>query len=571
LQVRVAITPPWDVRADVLAVPIVGGEERPGQGANETRSSASRRAAPQSPSTAGQPDEGGLAEIDRRLDGALGDYRRVGELSGKVYGSALLRGNGLAADWVLGMGLGKLAGFDRNAAVRYGAAIERRLGGRSVRRLAVWLPEGLASTANGVDTAALVELVVRGVVEGSHEPAAIYRETVEARPPILDELTVIVAAGDRSALTRAAERGRIIGEGANRARVLAQRASNDVSPEVLADEATAIARSHGLTAQILGPEQAAKLGMNLFLAVGRGSDNPPRFIVLRSGDGAGGGGRSNRSAASRARSSRPGTRASRSRVSGDGRAQSNRAAQNGRLLAMVGKGVTFDSGGISIKPADRMEEMKMDKTGACTVISALATVAELSPGIPLMAIAPAVENMPGPHSTRPGDVVKALNGKIVEIQNTDAEGRLILGDALAYAERQGATHLVDVATLTGAVERAFGKLVTGAFATPQSWYDEVVAAGARQGERYWQVPLVEDYVEDLESWYADFQNTGGNEGSLVKSGLFLQQFVTRPWAHLDIGGTAYLRKPTPWTSRGATGVTHATLVELALGGVPNSR
>jgi leucyl aminopeptidase len=174
--------------------------------------------------------------------------------------------------------------------------------------------------------------------------------------------------------------------------------------------------------------------------------------------------------------------------------------------------------------------------------------------------------MPGPHSTRPGDVVKALNGKIVEIQNTDAEGRLILGDALAYAERIGATHLVDVATLTGAVERAFGKLVTGAFGQPQSWYDEIAAAGARQGERYWQVPLVEDYVEDLDSWYADFPNTGGNEGALVKSGLFLQQFVTRPWAHLDIGGTAYLRKATPWASRGATGVTHATLVELALGG-----
>jgi leucyl aminopeptidase len=483
-----------------------------------------------------------------------------------------MRGTGVAADWVLGMGLGKAAGFDRGAAVRYGAAIERRLAGRSVRSLALWLPEGLCTSDNGIDTAALVELVVRGVVEGTHEPGAIYRESVEARPPELDEVTVIVTGGDVSALTRSAERGRIIGEGANRARVLAQRASNDVSPEVLADEATAIARSHGLVAEILGPEQAAKLGMNLFLAVGRGSDNPPRFIVLRSGDRStgSGGGRPNRSSGSAGGTSRSGAGASRAsrpvEATVEGKAESNRPGANGRLLAMVGKGVTFDSGGISIKPADRMEEMKMDKTGACTVISALATAVELSPGIPLMAIAPAVENMPGPHSTRPGDVVKALNGKIVEIQNTDAEGRLILGDALAYAERIGATHLVDVATLTGAVERAFGKLVTGAFGQPQSWYDEIAAAGARQGERYWQVPLVEDYVEDLDSWYADFPNTGGNEGALVKSGLFLQQFVTRPWAHLDIGGTAYLRKATPWASRGATGVTHATLVELALGG-----
>jgi leucyl aminopeptidase len=566
LQVRIATTPPWDVRADVLAVPILGGEDG-AQTASDTQSRATARKSAPRAALARQPDEAGLREIDRRLDGALAQYRQVGEVSGKVYGSALLRGGELAADWVLGMGLGKAAGFDRGAAVRFGAAVERRLSGRAVRSLAIWLPEGLASSNNGLDVAALVELVVRGVVEGTHEPGMIYRATVDSKPPLLDQLTVVVANGDRAALTKAAERGRIIGEGANRARVLAQRASNDVSPEVLADEATSIARSHGLRAEILGPEQAARLGMNLFLAVGRGSDNPPRFIVLRSGNAAAHrGARSTRSGASTTRSSRTTGAGGRSTRGRGTRAQASRASQNGRLLAMVGKGVTFDSGGISIKPADRMEEMKMDKTGACTVISALATAAELSPGISLMAVAPAVENMPGSHSTRPGDVVKAMNGKIVEIQNTDAEGRLILGDALTYAERQGATHLVDVATLTGAVERAFGKLVTGAFAQPQSWYDEVVAAGARQGERYWQVPLVEDYVEDLDSWYADFPNTGGNEGGLVKSGLFLQQFVTRPWAHLDIGGTAYLRKPTPWASRGATGVTHATLVELALGG-----
>jgi leucyl aminopeptidase len=567
LQVRIATTPPWDVRADVLAVPILGGEDS-AQSGTDTQSRAGARTSTPRAASARQPDEAGLREIDRRLDGALAQYRRVGEVSGKVYGSALLRGGELAADWVLGMGLGKAAGFDRGAAVRFGAAVERRLSGRAVRSLAIWLPDGLASSNNGLDVAALVELVVRGVVEGSHEPGMIYRTTVDSKPPVLDQLTVVAANGDRAALTRAAERGRIIGEGANRARVLAQRASNDVSPEVLADEATSIARSHGLRAEILGPEQAARLGMNLFLAVGRGSDNPPRFIVLRSGNAAARAGRSTRRGTSTARSGR--TTGGRSTRAGGSQAQASRASRNGRLLAMVGKGVTFDSGGISIKPADRMEEMKMDKTGACTVISALATAAELSPGISLMAVAPAVENMPGSHSTRPGDIVKAMNGKIVEIQNTDAEGRLILGDALTYAERQGATHLVDVATLTGAVERAFGKLVTGAFAQPQSWYDEVTAAGARQGERYWQVPLVEDYVEDLDSWYADFPNTGGNEGGLVKSGLFLQQFVTRPWAHLDIGGTAYLRKPTPWASRGATGVTHATLVELALAGADRS-
>jgi leucyl aminopeptidase len=238
----------------------------------------------------------------------------------------------------------------------------------------------------------------------------------------------------------------------------------------------------------------------------------------------------------------------------------------GRHLAIVGKGVCFDSGGISIKPSGHMEEMKMDKTGACTVISAIATVSRLAPGTPLLAVAPAVENMPGPHSTRPGDIVTALNGKKVDVTNTDAEGRLILGDAMTYAERLGATHIVDVATLTGAVSRALGHLVTGAFGTPQGWYDEVMAAAAKAGERYWQLPLIDDYVPDMDSWYGDLQNSGSPEGSLVKSGLFLREFVTVPWVHLDIAGTAYYRKTLPFAPRGATGVSHATLVELALAG-----
>jgi leucyl aminopeptidase len=332
-----------------------------------------------------------------------------------------------------------------------------------------------------------------------------------------------------AALTREAERGIVIAEGANLARTLSNRASNDVSPEVLADEARAIAKRHDLWIDVIEPDRATALGMGMFMAVGRGSDNPPRMIVLRSG------------------------------------AEGERDALD-RHLAIVGKGVCFDSGGISIKPSDRMEEMKMDKTGACTVLAAIATVARLAPGTPLLAVAPAVENMPGPHSTRPGDIVTALNGKKVDITNTDAEGRLILGDALTYAEQLGATHLIDVATLTGAVSRALGHLVTGAFGTPQPFYDSVTAAAARAGERYWQLPLVDDYVPEMESWYGDLQNAGAAEGSLIKSGLFIREFVTKPWVHLDIGGTAYFRKPTPYAARGATGVTHATLVELALAG-----
>ncbi|MBA2700412.1 MAG: leucyl aminopeptidase, partial [Chloroflexi bacterium] len=471
MQLRVLTDQPWDVRADVLVIPV----------------------------NAEPAFEGPLDELDRRAGGELRALAEFKELRGKRYSTSLAASGALPVGRIVTVGLGDPDTLDREAIVRIGAAAERRLGGRKVRSLAVWLTPLTASSAVDGGASAVAELIVRGVVEGSYDPQSIYRDEVEGAPPQLDELILIAPDADRTSLQAGAERGRIIGEGGNLARTLSNRAANDVSPEVLAEEAQALAERHDLTIDVIGPERATELGMGMFMAVGRGSSNTPRMIVLRSG--------------------------------GEGQRDSL-----DRHLAIVGKGVCFDSGGISIKPSDRMEEMKMDKAGACTVISAIATVAQLAPGTPLLAVAPAVENMPGPHSTRPGDVVTALNGKKVDITNTDAEGRLILGDALTWAEQLGATHLVDVATLTGAVSRALGHLVTGAFGTPQPWYDAVSAAGDRAGERYWQLPLVDEYVPEMDSWYADLQNSGTAEGSLVKSGLFLREFVTRPWVHLDIAG-----------------------------------
>ncbi len=499
MQIRVVADQPWDVQADVLVVPIVG-----------------------------EPAfDGPLGELDRRAGGELRALEAFGEIRTKRYATSLASAGELAAGRVLTVAAGEAATVDREVVVRVAAAAERRLGGREVHRLAIWITP-LADVLDE-DAAVVAELVARGVVEGSYEPQAIYRDTVETAPPTIDELIIVATGGDVAALERGAERGRIIGEGANFSRDLSNRASNDVSPEVLAGEARAVAERHGLWIDVIEPDRATELGMGMFMAVGRGSDNPPRMIVMRSG--------------------------------GEGEQDAL-----GRHLAIVGKGVCFDSGGISIKPSDRMEEMKMDKTGACTVIAAIDTVAKLAPGTPLLALAPAVENMPGPHSTRPGDVVTALNGKKVDITNTDAEGRLILGDAMVYAERLGATHLVDVATLTGAVVRALGHLVTGAFGTPQDFYDTVMTAGVAAGERYWQLPLVEEYKAEMESWYADFQNAGTADAGLIRSALFLREFTTKPWVHLDIAGSAYYRKTTPWAPRGATGVSHATLVELALAG-----
>ena len=501
MDLRVVSDQPWDVAADVLAVPF-----------------------------AGKPAfDGVFGEIDRRIGGSLSALATFGELKAERFGTTLATAAGageIGSKMVIAVGAGDPETIDRQVVLRVASAVERRLAGRVVKSLAIWLGD-LPSRIDG-GAAAVAELIARGVVEGSFEPATIYRDGYEAVPPVLDELILVAPGADVAALAKAAARGVVIGEGANIARRLDNRAANDVTPIVLAGEAEALANKYGLSIDVIAPERAAELGMGMFLAVGGGSDNPPRMIVLRSG--------------------------------AEGAKDSL-----GRRLALVGKGVCFDSGGISIKPADRMEEMKMDKTGACTVIAAIATVARLDPGRPLIAVAPAVENMPGSHSTRPGDVVRAMNGKTVDILNTDAEGRLILGDAMTYAERKlGATHVVDIATLTGAIARAFGDQVTGAFGTPQDFYDTVARAGAKAGERYWQMPLVEEYRKDIDSIYADMTNTGSVEGGGIKSALFLREFVTVPWVHLDIAGTAYFRKKTAYAPAGATGVAHATLVELAL-------
>ena len=214
-----------------------------------------------------------------------------------------------------------------------------------------------------------------------------------------------------------------------------------------------------------------------------------------------------------------------------------------------------------------MGEMKTDKTGACTVLNAIATAAQLAPDLPLLAVAPAVENMPGPHSTRPGDVVRAMNGKTVEINNTDAEGRLILGDALTWTERQGATHVVDVATLTGAMARALGPLHDRRLRHVDEWWAEVAAAAARQGEPLWRMPMLKDLRKDIDSPFADMSNVGSGEGGAITAALFLSEFIDLPWVHLDIAGSAFLSKTEPFSTKGSTGVMHATLVDLALAGV----
>lgn len=500
MRLNVESSLPWDIEADVLVVPVFVGVEMPEY----------------------------VAEVDRRLAGSLEAMRDLGAIKGTLWETRLIPASGMGVRFVLAVGIGDGRKIDRLGARRLGAVIVRSLTGCDVRRLLVHLPDQLVGRGGALQ-AAVVELLTRGLVEGAAEPATIYGDPDDRLPPALDECTFTVESGDPDELLMRAERGQIIGDGGNRTRRLAQRAANDVSPEVLADEASDVAREFGMQLRVFGPQEAAEMGMGLFMAVGKGSSNQPRFIALRSSP-------------DRERDTR------------------------GRLLAMVGKGVTFDTGGISLKPPPNMGQMKTDKTGAATVIHAIATATQLAPGIPMLAVVPAVENMPGPHSSRPGDVVRALNGKTVEITNTDAEGRLILGDALTWTERQGATHIVDVATLTGAMSRALGRYISGGFGDPDAWWSDIAAAAARQGEPLWRMPLADDYRKDIDSPFADMANSGIAEGSALTAALFLREFVTVPWVHLDIAGTAYLEKGDPWSAKGATGVMHATLVELCLDG-----
>jgi leucyl aminopeptidase len=335
---------------------------------------------------------------------------------------------------------------------------------------------------------------------------------------------VVVAPG-RAELATAVRRGAIAGRAVNLARWLSDEPPNVLPPRTLAEQARAVLDETGVGVEVVDEAGLAGLNMNLLLAVGRGSAEPPRLIVMRYV---------------------PAT------------------ASGPRVLGLVGKGVTFDTGGISIKPAESMDKMKHDMSGAAAVIGAMRAIAELKPPVPVLGVVPAVENMPGGRALRPGDIVAGAAGKTVEVLNTDAEGRLILADALWYARAHGATELVDVATLTGACVIALGRVCSGLFGSPQSWVDAVQQAAGRAGERFWQLPADEDYLELLKSDVADMTNTGGRAGGAIAGAMFLREFTGGvPWAHLDIAGTAWADEPKPWQPKGATGVATRTLIELA--------
>src|SRR6202167_2182124 len=296
----------------------------------------------------------------------------------------------------------------------------------------------------------------------------------------------------------------------------------------LAERGRELAAEFVLGCEILDQDRMRQLGMGALLGVAQGSAEPPALIVLRY--------------------------------------QPVNAPTSKDHLGLVGKGVTFDTGGISIKPSEGMEKMRYDMAGGAAVLGAMRAIAQLKPSIPVTALVPTVENMPGSKAQRPGDIVTSLSGKTVEVLNTDAEGRLILIDALTYAQRLGCTHLVDAATLTGAIGVALGSINIGAFTNNDAMLARVMTAAKQEGEKMWQMPLDDEYKDLLKSPFADLANIGGRYGGAISAAYFLKEFAgDTPWVHLDIAGTAWLDDAKPYMAKGPTGVCVRTFADLALG------
>jgi leucyl aminopeptidase len=439
------------------------------------------------------------------------------EIQGKLLELTLLHHPpGMAAPRVLLIGTGPREKFDTADLRKAVAAAARFLKAKSIKRIALSLEPGLTGEA-------WVRAAVEGAILGDFEPD---RYRTDDNKKTLESFSIIGSPG-ASGLIEAARQGRIIAEAQNFTRELVNEPGNRLTPLKIADAARQLAADFGLACQVLERTQMEALGMGALLGVAQGSAEPPALVVVRYQP--------------------PNPRA-------------------GVHLGFVGKGVTFDTGGISIKPAENMEQMKYDMAGGASMLGAMRALAQLKPPIQVTAFIPCVENMPGSRAQRPGDIVTAMSGKTIEVINTDAEGRLILADALTYARRQGCTHLIDAATLTGAIKIALGHLNVGLFASDTELRDRVLAAAKAEGERMWPMPLEEEYKEVyLKSAFADLPNVGGRYGGAITAAMFLKEFAEdTPWVHLDIAGTAWIDEAKPFSAKGPSGVTVRTLVRLAM-------
>jgi leucyl aminopeptidase len=472
----------------------------------------------------GTPVEGVIADLDKAASGTLVRLAASGELTGKSLEMTLVHfAPGLAAQRLLLVGAGKREKFGTAELRRLASAALRHLKSRSVKRLAFLARESERG-------AAAAEAVTEGLLLGNFEGDTY--KTDKKNGPLEAAALLGFEAGAQAGL----DRGRIIAEAQNFTRSLGNEPSNLLTPRRLAERAEAMAREAGLAVEVLDEKRLAELKMGALLGVASGSVEPPRVIVI------------------------------------------TYTPANPKLgapvLALVGKAVTFDTGGISIKPANDMEKMKFDMAGGAAMLGVMRVLAQLKPAIKVIAVIPSVENMPGGRAQKPGDVQIAMSGKSVEVINTDAEGRLILADALHYAKQLGATHMVDAATLTGAIVVALGAVNAGVFGTDEAFTARVLACAKTAGEKMWHMPLDDEYRDQIKSTIADIQNVGGRGAGASTAAWFLREFTgDTPWVHLDIAGTAWLDDAKPWMGKGGTGVAVRTLVELAMNfdGAPSTK
>jgi len=467
------------------------------------------------------PVQGRIAELDQAAAGLLRKLVKSGEVTGKTLEFTLVHAPaGLKAARLLLVGAGKREQWNGATLRKIAGAALRYLKSRSVKNFAFLVREGDAT-----------EDAAQAIAEGAFV-AAFETDKYKTDKKNDKSVDLVAVAGyseaERAAGEKGLSKGRIIAEAQNFTRELVNEPSNKLTPTILAQKAEAMAKDAGLSVEILDEKKIADLKMGALLSVAQGSVEPPRMIVITYNPP----------------NAKPGS----------------------PVIGLVGKAVTFDTGGISIKPADGMEKMKYDMAGGATMIGVMRALAVLKPSVKVICVVPSTENMPGGRAQKPGDIQTAMSGKTIEVLNTDAEGRLILADGVHYAKQLGATHLIDAATLTGAIVVALAGINVGVFGSDQAFTDKLLASSKAAGEKMWQMPIDDDYREFIKGSFADIQNiSSGKGGGAITGAMFIKEFAgDSPWIHLDIAGTAWNDDAKPWLAKGPTGVALRTLVHLVM-------
>ena len=463
---------------------------------------------------------GATAAVDKALDGAISLLIKQREIQGKLGEVSIIHTLGkLPARMVVVVGLGKRETFDLDKVRQVVGCFCRSL--RKLNCLKV------ATILHGVESGGVVsEAASQALAEGCLLGLYSFQKYKKSEYEDIEDLLIVGGNESRlPSIEQAVHKGRVMAEATILARDMVNEPANYMTPSRMADVAREVSERHDLEFKVFDNHDMESMGMGALLGVARGSNEPPKLITLG--------------------------------YRGDKKSKST--------IGLIGKGITFDSGGISIKPSEGMGEMKDDMAGGAAVMAAIEGIAQLKPRINVTAVVPATENLPSGSALKPGDILKVMNGKTIEVINTDAEGRLILADALSYAIKEGLSPLIDLATLTGACRVALGTGYSGAFTNNQELVDKVLRAGSKTGEKLWQMPMPEEYKEMIKSQIADIKNTGNRYGGAITAALFLSEFVGDvPWVHIDIAGTASSEKESGYIVKGATGVGVRTLIEMVL-------